>query len=265
MKLPSTILLRPAEIIALPNVVKHHDHDHHQLVIGLKGYSEFTIEGAHSLIMPGQGCIVTASSDHAFNGVGESEILTLNLPMINTIDNGSDQPEDIQTAIQPIFNNNQYFKIDNQFQCLLDLLVKEMREDPDDYLVADACKNTIIALLQRHIYTDLPQKFILRNRINMTIIDNYILQHIALKVTVAQLAGCVFLGESHFYVLFKQQVGLTPHQYILKLRLNFAKKLLEESSLNLAAIASASGFANQSSFTHSFTKLQGKSPSKYRH
>tara|TARA_R110001583_G_scaffold743_9_gene6824 strand:- start:6404 stop:7186 length:783 start_codon:yes stop_codon:yes gene_type:complete len=259
MKPPDPVLIRPAELIALPNEVQHHDHDHHQLIIALKGYSEFSIEGSQSLILPGQGCVVTASSEHAFNGVGESEILTLNLTNEASLDKHTSE------RIQPmLFSGNQYFKIDNQFQCLLDLLVKEMRGAPDDLLVADACKNTIVALIQRHIYTDLPSKFMLRNRINMTIIDNYILQHIASKITVAQLAGCVFLGESHFHVLFKQQVGITPHQHILKMRFNLAKKLLEDSSLTLATIASTSGFANQSSFTHSFTKLQGTSPSKYR-
>jgi len=253
-----TLLLRPAEVISLPNEVQHHDHDHHQLVIALKGFSEFSIEGLQDLIVPGQGCIVTASSDHAFNGIGESEILTINLPNFASLDTQTN------LRIDPFFGANQYFKIDSQFQCLLELLVKEMRVTPDDYLVADACKNTILALLQRHIYTGSSQKIMLRSRINMELIDRYILKHIATKITVAQLAGCVFLGESHFHVLFKQQIGMTPHQYILKMRFNLAKKLLEDRTLTLASIASASGFANQSSFTHSFTKLQGISPSKYR-
>ncbi|WP_160061836.1 AraC family transcriptional regulator [Psychromonas sp. L1A2] len=259
MKPPDTGLIRPVEVITLPNEVQQHDHDHHQLVIALKGYSEFSIEGMQSLIIPGQGCIVTASSDHAFNGLGESEILTLNLPNQTRLDKYTNE------RLEPIFNNNHYFKIDSQFQCLLQLLVKEIRQSPDDLLVTDACKNTIIALLQRHVRTDFSQKLMQRNRINMSIIDNYIIQQIATKITVAQLAGCVFLGESQFHLLFKQQVGITPHQYILQMRFKFAKELLEDNSLTLASIASASGFANQSSFTHSFTKLQGTSPSKYRH
>lgn len=259
MKPPDPGPIRSVEVITLPNEVQQHEHDHHQLVIALKGYSEFSIEGVQNLIVPGQGCIVTSSSNHAFNGIGESEILTLNLPTQTSLD------RDTQERIKPIFDNNHYFKIDSQFQCLLQLLVKEIRQSPDDILVTNACKNTIVTLLQRHIQTEIPQKLMQRNRINMTIIDNYIIQQISNKITVAQLAGCVFLGESQFHLLFKQQVGLTPHQYILQMRFNLAKELLEDNSLTLASIASASGFANQSSFTHSFTKLQGTSPSKFRH
>ncbi|MBB1274200.1 MULTISPECIES: helix-turn-helix domain-containing protein [Psychromonas] len=254
MNLIETVLIRPAEVITLPNEIQHHDHDHHQLVIALNGNSEFSIEGMQNIIIPGQGCVVTASSDHAFNGLGFAEILTLNLPTESQLDNYTAQ------HIQPLIHSNQYFKLDTQFQILLQLLVKEMRQAPDDILVAEACKNTIIALLQRHIKTDLSKK----NRINIEVIDNFIIQHITTKISVAQLAGCVFLGESQFHLLFKQQMGMTPHQYIMQVRMNLAKQLLEDRSLTLAMIASASGFANQSSFTHTFTKFQGTSPSRYR-
>ncbi|MDN2662092.1 AraC family transcriptional regulator [Psychromonas sp. 14N.309.X.WAT.B.A12] len=259
MKVFDSVGLPPAQVITLPNEVENHDHDHHQLVIALKGYSEFCIEGTPNFIVPGQGCIVTTSSEHAFNGVGESEILTLNLPYELSVDT------QIVKRIEPLFSSNQYFRLDRQFQSILQLLVLEMKESPDDILLAEACKNTVIAMLHRHMHLDFPNKLSLKNRINMTIIDNYILQHIANKITVAQLAGCVFLGESQFHLLFKQQVGMTPHQYILQMRLNLAKKLLADHSMSLSAIATASGFANQSSFTHSFTKTQGTSPSKYRH
>ena len=259
MALYNSANLPPAQVISLPNEVEHHDHHHHQLVIALKGYAEFCIEGTPNFIVPGQGCIVTASSEHAFNGVGESEILALNLPYELSLDT------QIVQRIEPLFSSNQYFRLDRQFQSILQLLVLELKESPEDLLLAEACKNAVIAMLGRHMHLDFPDKLSLKSRINMTIIDNYILDHIATKITVAQLAGCVFLGESQFHLLFKQQVGMTPHQYILQIRLNLAKQLLADHSLSLSAIASACGFANQSSFTHSFTKTQGTSPSKYRH
>ena len=201
---------------------------------------------------------MTAASEHAFNGVGVSEILTINLP---SQENACQYTNE---SFNPLFNDNQFFKVDLQFQNLLTLLVKEIRVLPTNLLVAEACKNTIIALLQRHMYTDLPTNVFKRARINMDIIDDYIFKHIASKITISQLAGCIFLGESQFHSLFKQQVGITPHQYILKQRFNYAKTQLDNSALTLTEIACTSGFANQSSFTSAFTKLQGISPSKYR-
>jgi quercetin dioxygenase-like cupin family protein len=45
-----------------------HDHHYSQVVIGLKGQAEFEVSGKGNLVGPGQGCVVTARSDHAFGG-----------------------------------------------------------------------------------------------------------------------------------------------------------------------------------------------------
>lgn len=246
--------MKPAELIMLPNEVHHHDHQHHQLVISLHGNSEFNIEGLSNIITPGQGCVVTASSEHSFNGVGKSQILAVNLPQESQLDKMAVE------RINGLFSQNGYFQLDHQLQKLIQLLVAEMASFPEDTLLAQACNSTIIALLQRHQY----QGKITKQRINIEVINQYIKQHIATKISVSQLAGTVFLGERHFFVLFKQQVGMTPHQYVLNKRFILAKKLLEETRLSLSEISSQTGFANQSSFTHSFTKLQGISPSQYR-
>lgn len=96
-------------------------------------------------------------------------------------------------------------------------------------------------------------------------IDNFIALHIGSKITISQLASTVFLGESQFYAIFKQEFGTTPYQYIIVKRLDFAKKLLNQSLLSIGDIAQQTGFANQSAFSHAFVKYKGVSPSKYRH
>ncbi|WP_019617090.1 AraC family transcriptional regulator [Psychromonas ossibalaenae] len=250
----SAEFIKPAEIIALPNEINHHEHSYNQIVIGLKGRAEFNIEGLGSLIVPGQGCAVTASSDHAFNGIGDSQILVLNLPCEADLDN-----ENLH-RIKTLFSCSHYFQLDNKIQQLIQLLVFEMQENPNDLLLSRACNSTLIALLQRHVYSGNRHD----KRINIDSIDAYIAQHISAKISIAQLAGCVFLGESQFYALFKQQTGKSPHQYLLHKRFSLARELLENSSLSLSQVADASGFTNQSSFTHTFTKMQGISPSKYR-
>jgi len=257
MYLSDSILGSPAELIKLSNKVDHHDHEHHQIVIALQGKAKLCIEGVENTIAPGQGCVVTGKSSHAFCGIGQSEILILN--MTDNLDQNMNQ------QISGLLCENQFFNLDNQFEKLLTLLVLEMRECAGDIVVAESCRNTIITLLQRHVHRHLGDKINYRHRINISVIDNYIEHRISSKISVSQLAGCVHLGESQFHLLFKQQLGITPHQYILKQRLKFAKGLLKNSSLTLSSVASASGFANQSSFTHSFTRLQGISPSKYRH
>lgn len=59
-------------------------------------------------------------------------------------------------------------------------------------------------------------------------------------------------------------MGITPHQYVLGKRIDMARELIEQGHLSLGQIAEFTGFSSQSTFTHTFTRLQGLSPSQYK-
>jgi len=63
---------------------------------------------------------------------------------------------------------------------------------------------------------------------------------------------------------FKQVTQMTPMQYILSLRINNAKYLLENSKYNIMQIANLVGYDNALYFSRLFSKYTGKSPSEYR-
>ncbi|EIK0773069.1 MULTISPECIES: AraC family transcriptional regulator [Vibrio] len=251
------MLPKPAELITLPSYMDCHDHSYTQIVIGLKGQAEFEVRGRGNLVGPGQGCVVTACSDHAFGGViNQSDILVLNMPKPT-----NDDPEMLQ-KINNLERDHVYFQLDSQIQKLIQMLVQEMRNHPDDLLLSRACNDTVIALMQRHISAfETSRK---ESRFDLEAIDRYIEQHLSHKISVAQLAGRVFLGESQFHCLFKEQMGITPHQYVLGKRIDMARELIEQGHLSLGQIAEFTGFSSQSTFTHTFTRLQGISPSRYK-
>ena len=251
------LLPKPAELITLPSYMECHDHAYTQIVIGLKGQAEFEVRGQGNLVGPGQGCIVTASSDHAFGGVvGQSDILVLNMPMPS-----NDDPLMLE-KINQLASSNVYFQLDGQIQKLIQMLVQEMQASPDDLLLSRACNDTVIALLQRHISEF--ETSIKESRFDLEALDRYIEQHLANKISVAQLAGSVFLGESQFHMLFKEQMGITPHQYVLGKRIDRARRLIEQGNLSLGQVAELAGFSGQYAFTHPFSRLQGMSPSQYK-
>ena len=68
------------------------------------------------------------------------------------------------------------------------------------------------------------------------------------------------LSPYHFLRLFKQSMGITPHQYILQCRLNQAKYLLQYSHLNIADIAIRTGCCDQSHLTRYFKHIMGVTP-----
>ena len=63
---------------------------------------------------------------------------------------------------------------------------------------------------------------------------------------------------------FKESTGLSPHQFILRRRVERALQMLKEKRTNLADIAYDLGFSSQGHFTTVFSKIVGVSPSSYR-
>ncbi|MGE9009122.1 helix-turn-helix transcriptional regulator [Leptospira interrogans] len=84
------------------------------------------------------------------------------------------------------------------------------------------------------------------------------------KPTLQEIAAELDLSVSHFSRAFRTSVGLPPHQWLLRQRVNAAKQLMTVRGLLLAEIAISAGFANQSHFTRVFSALVGLSPAVWR-
>ena len=89
-------------------------------------------------------------------------------------------------------------------------------------------------------------------------------QNLDSDLSVAELATLAHLSPSHFVQVFRQSVGMTPHQYVKRQRIAKAKRLLAEGHLSIAEVALAAGFANQSHFGEAFRQLVGATPKRYQ-
>ena len=72
------------------------------------------------------------------------------------------------------------------------------------------------------------------------------------------------LSPFHFLRVFREVTGATPHQYLLRLRLARAAKLLSERALPITDVALECGFADLSNFVRTFRRAAGVSPSGFR-
>jgi AraC-like DNA-binding protein len=83
-------------------------------------------------------------------------------------------------------------------------------------------------------------------------------------VSLADLANDCGVSTSHFSRAFRQSTGLSPHQWLLRYRVEHAKALLVDRTLSLSDVALACGFADQSHFNRVFARLTGLAPGAWR-
>jgi AraC family transcriptional regulator len=89
-------------------------------------------------------------------------------------------------------------------------------------------------------------------------------EHLADPVSLATMADLAQLSAFHFARAFKQSFGMPPHRYHTSLRIERAKSLLAQPDLSVTEIAANLGFSETSSFSATFRKLTGRTPSDYR-
>lgn len=78
---------------------------------------------------------------------------------------------------------------------------------------------------------------------------------------LAELADC---SESQLERRMKKTFGVTPTQYLLRVRVEHAARLLRETNDSIATIAASSGFYDQSDFTRRFARLTNETPAQFR-
>jgi AraC family transcriptional regulator len=133
-------------------------------------------------------------------------------------------------------------------------------------LYADAMTNALaVHLLSRYSTSkpSLPQPSSGLSKKQLKQVVDYIHEYLNRDVSLAELANVVQLSSYYFTRLFKQSIGIAPHQYHIRCRVDRAKQLLREKQLSLAEIACAVGFASQGHLNYHFKRVVGVTPTAF--
>ncbi len=84
------------------------------------------------------------------------------------------------------------------------------------------------------------------------------------SIDLPAIAAATGLSPSHFARRFRVTIGKAPHQYLMQLRIERAKRLLRETDTSVVEVAFACGFANQEHMTRLFKQHCGTTPAAYR-
>ena len=111
--------------------------------------------------------------------------------------------------------------------------------------------------------TDRNASFVLRN--GFTVYGGFAGTETQLsqRLLVSDLASAVRLSPSHFARAFKQTIGCSPHNYLLRRRIERAKDRMRTTDEPLAQIALTYGFSDQAHFTRCFKRHEGETPTAW--
>ncbi len=93
---------------------------------------------------------------------------------------------------------------------------------------------------------------------------DFIEEHFAEDISVADAAGYVFLSQGYFARAFRDELNMSPMAYLIHIRVEKACDLLKRPDLKVSAIASRVGFSSPQRFNAAFRKQMGMTPMEYR-
>ncbi len=173
-------------------------------------------------------------------------------------------PSFIDTLME--FENFRLRKQHNLFDPLLSELVKELREAcysgaAEKLYVESLGVACAIHIATTHSESDkkiFAPKGKLSSHQLRTIID-FVRSSIHDVITLEELASSIHLSVFHFSRLFKNTVGVSPYQFVLRMKIEFSKNLIKRKQ-PIGDIAYSLGFTDSAHFCNAFKKLTGISP-----
>lgn len=105
-------------------------------------------------------------------------------------------------------------------------------------------------------------KKVLLRKLNQAL--DYINQHFTHPLVISTVASECCLSEFHFYRMFRLVFDMSPQQYIISKKLNYALELIKLQGADISEAALLSGFSDISAFSKTFKKHYGCSPSKFQ-
>ncbi|KEF32040.1 MAG: AraC family transcriptional regulator [Gammaproteobacteria bacterium] len=250
-----------ARLLKLPIASHQHRHEHHQIVVGVQGEADLSVDGTGSHLDTWRACLVPTEARHDYCGDNQNHVLVINLdpyiPAINTPAHADYE------RLSPLFEKPRTLDMDNKLQGLVQFAAGEFDRAPENEGLKRHLAASILHCMAERL-NDRRRTHGNRNALSPDTIRRYVMENLHRKISVRDLAGVACLSVSRFHELFRDVTGLTPHQFLLQARLEQAAQLLTSTSLSVSEVSFRTGFSSQGALTNALKKHKGTTPTKLR-
>jgi AraC-like DNA-binding protein/mannose-6-phosphate isomerase-like protein (cupin superfamily) len=255
--------------------MEHNVHEHFEMVYIKKGDAVFEISGQPAAIGPNDIIIIKPNQLHKFivKSATGCEFIVLSFKFTNKMDGDFSEVslEDFLNFVSSRETGPFFTLKVSQKNEIITLLNRILREKQNGEIGSDFLNYLLV--MELFVFISRALKMEWENSIKykspkvkelIRVSVEYINNHYERNLSVPDVSKFVFLSTSYFTRAFKEEVGISPIHYLLKVRIDRSKELLSDTSLKISDIALSVGFSNQQRFNEIFKKYTGTTPLRYR-
>ncbi len=225
------------ERIELPGSINVHSHSHAQLLLPLHGSMYIETDSNKHLLDESHLGFLPPKCQHAYMGNSGNEFLVMNIPESMVSRNDMEN-----------MNGASRLQFDERWKAIRCLIMSELQE-------GDSAST--LNMLFNYFY-----RYIVQNTLPGSI--QYINEHYSEEISIKTLSEIEHYNESYYCEWFRKKTGLSPREYIKRLRIEKAKELLLDTDYSILQIAEQVGYSFNSSFSRIFKEAEGVSPDHFR-
>lgn len=245
-----------AEVRSYGAHLERHAHPHAQIIVPLDGVMEIEVEGRGDRLTTGVYAALDIGVTHDFHADRDRQFLIIDLD--------EDALRENPAVARGLPFRQRVRPMDPRASRFLRYYAAELRRGPFPDQSRQLLALSGLALLAEAPVTRSPRRHAARIVAAADWIEAEGAARRAATGRVTGIASRFALSRSHFGALFRREIGRSPKQYEVDVRLGRACDLLCGSARSVSEIAFEVGYENVSSFTRTFTRRFGCTPSHYR-
>jgi len=250
-------------------------HDHFEMVYIKRGNAVFQIAGQDVNMGPNDIVIIKPHQPHKFSVKSPSgcEFIVLSFKFRNEYDKEysdvslNDFIEFVKNKESGAFINLRLSRKNDIVYVMNRILREKEKQDIWGDFLSYLLIMELFVLISRALKMEWEENIkgkSLKLKELMQIAKEYMDNNYEKELTLTDVAKYVFLSQSYFAHAFKEEFNVSPKSYLLKVRVEKSKELLERSDLKISDVALSVGFSSQQRYNDIFKKYVGITPLKYR-
>ena len=261
-------------------LIRWHWHPEIELIYVLEGKLEALVDEESFLLDPGQGILVNSNVLHAFRRVEGYEAVFFSIVFHPTFIFGYGNAALSVKYMNPIVNNpDMKYLILQEEDSYTGLIIDLMKQIRDTYTAQEfgyelICKAHLCNLW--HLLLKLPHrqkssiaksKRIINDEQRIKEAILFIEEHFAEPITLDEIAASIHISKSECCRCFQRVLRVTPFEYLLKYRIFYATKLMQQqdpAASSISNLAITVGFGNISYFNKVFKRVLNMTPTEYK-